>query len=243
MRETDLYAPIRDYLVAQGYAVQAEVKGCDVVAQKDGDLIVIEIKRQFGTRLLLQAIDRQRITDSVYVALPGPYEGGRKSRWNGVKRLLRRLEVGLIVVTLSEGPPRVEIVFHPLPYQHQKVRRRKRAVLREIDSRSGEYNEGGSTRRKVVTAYREKAIFVACCLDRLGPLSAQQLRDLGTDPRTGSILSSNFYRWFRRVARGIYELTPKGRTELATHPELVAYFHDKLDAQLGETGQREGRET
>ena len=42
MRETDLYGPIRDYLVAQGYDVQGEVKGCDIAARKGDDLIVIE---------------------------------------------------------------------------------------------------------------------------------------------------------------------------------------------------------
>jgi hypothetical protein len=31
-RESDLYAPVRDFLAAQGYTVRAEVKHCDVVA-------------------------------------------------------------------------------------------------------------------------------------------------------------------------------------------------------------------
>ena len=220
MRETDLYEPIRDHLTALGYTVQGEVNRCDIVARKDDDLIVIELKRRFSTKLLVQAIDRQRITDSVYVALPGPYKARRHSRWQDVRRLLRRLELGLIVVSLEKEPPHVEIVFHPLPYRQRKQRRRKRAVIREITGRSGDYNLGGSNRRKTITAYRENAIHIACCLDRLGPSTPRQLRALGTGPKTTRILSSNFYGWFRRVDRGIYELLPVGRAECAAHAEL-----------------------
>jgi hypothetical protein len=229
VRETDLYVPIRDHLIAQGYTVQGEVKGCDIVARRDDDLIVIELKRRFSTKLLVQAIDRQKITDSVYVALPGPYEFRRRSRWQDLKRLLRRLELGLIVVSLEQEPPRVEIIFHPLPYRRRKQRRRRRAVIREIAGRSGDYNLGGSTRRKTITAYRENAIHIACCLDKLGPSSPKQLRALGTGPRTTPILSSNYYGWFRRVDRGIYELTPMGRAECAAYGELSAKYARTAD--------------
>ena len=222
--EADLYEPIREYLTSLGYEVQGEVKRCDVAARKGDDLILIELKRNFSTRLLMQAIDRQRISGSVYVALPGPYEGGRRSRWNGIAKLLRRLELGLIVVTLTADPPRVEVVFHPLPYQRQTRKRRKRAILNEMSQRSGDYNTGGVTRTKVVTAYRENAIHIACCLEELGPSSPAALRALGTGPKTTRILSSNFYRWFRRVDRGVYELTPAGRDGLGAYADVAATY-------------------
>ncbi|MCP4244022.1 MAG: hypothetical protein GY772_26015 [bacterium] len=65
LKETDLYPPLHDYLVAQGYTVRSEVNDCDVTATKDEDLIVIEIKRSLNLTLLAQAARRQRITDSV----------------------------------------------------------------------------------------------------------------------------------------------------------------------------------
>ena len=235
VRESDLYAPLRDYLVAQGYAVQGEVKRCDVVARKDDDLIVIELKRHFSTRLLIQAVDRQKITDSVYVALPGPFDRRRRSRWRGIERLLRRLELGLIVVTLGDSPY-VQVVFHPLPYRRRKQRRRERAVLKEMTARTGDYNEGGSVRQTVVTAYRENAIHIACCLRRLGTLAPRELRALGTGPKTTRILASNFYGWFRRVDRGIYELTPQGQRELDAYPELVGRYCALLDDRLAGAG-------
>ena len=231
IRETDLYAPIRDYLVAQGYEVQGEVKGCDITALKGDDLIVIELKRNFSTKLLIQAVDRQRITDSVYVALPGPYQRGRSARWRGIKRLLRRLELGLITVALDQDPPRVEIIFHPLPYQQQRRSRKRRAVIKEMTTRTGDYNQGGSAGGKRMTAYRENAIHIACCLETLGPAAPRQLRALGTGPKTTRILASNFYGWFRRVDRGVYELTPTGRAELASYAELAARYRQHIKAQ------------
>ena len=36
MAETDLYAPIKRFLTAQGYEVKAEVGACDVVAVRGG---------------------------------------------------------------------------------------------------------------------------------------------------------------------------------------------------------------
>ena len=230
-RETDLYEPIRNYLTANGYQVQAEVKGCDVVGQKGKELVVVELKLKFTTRLLAQAIDRQKITDAVYVALPGPYRP-RTRRWRDIKRLLRRLELGLLVVTGTLGSCRVELVFHPLPFQRQKRASRKRAVIRETAARSGDHNRGGSTREPIITAYRESVIHIACCLDRLGPSTPKRLRELGTGAKTTSILSSNFYGWFRRVDRGVYELTPVGKESLNGFGDLVLRYQSIVDHAL-----------
>ena len=42
IRETDLYPPVRDYLVKHGYTVRGEVLGCDITAAKDDALIVVD---------------------------------------------------------------------------------------------------------------------------------------------------------------------------------------------------------
>ena len=221
MTETDLYQPIRKYLVSHGYTVRGEVRDCDVVAVKGDELVAIELKRGFSTGLLVQATKRQRIVDSVYVALPRP-ESVRA--WRGKQHLLRRLELGLIWVSLDSKEPKVEVVFHPLPFQRQKRKQAKRAVLREIARRSDDFNTGGSSRRKIVTGYRENAIRIACLLERFGRLSPRQLRALGTGTKTHSILYSNFYGWFERVERGVYELGTRGQTELAQYPEVARRY-------------------
>lgn len=229
-RETDLYGPLRDYLVAQGYTVQAEVNHCDVTARKGDDLIVIELKLQFGVDLLVQATDRRKISDSVYVAIPRPSQLG--PRWRGIKRLLRRLELGLIFVSLDGLHPEVQIVFHPAPYRTRKLKKARRAVIREMDRRSGDYNQGGSTKRKLVTAYRENAIHIACCLEKHGQLSPRRLRALGTGPKTLSILHANFYGWFERVEKGIYTLTAQGRADLSDYSVLAAHYRAQTDTPL-----------
>lgn len=229
VRETDLYGPVHDYLVAHGYTVRSEVKGCDITATKDDDLLVVELKRNFSSTLLIQATDRQRVTDSVYVALPRATALKSRVRWRGIRHLLRRLELGLILVSFTTEEPLVQVAFHPLPFQRKRNKPRRRAILKEIAERSGDYNEGGSSRRGIVTAYRENVIMVACCLDRHGPLAPRQLRALGTGPKTQSILSSNFYRWFERVDVGLYALSAKGRASLDDYPELVAQFRKALD--------------
>lgn len=227
-RETDLSGPVRDYLEANGYTVRCEVKHCDMAACKGDDLIVIELKRQFNIDLLIQATARRSITDSVYVALPRPRAWD--ARWRGIMRLLKRLELGLILVTFSPRSTRVEVVFHPLPSPPRKSRKARRAVLEEIAKRSGDYNRGGSSGQKLVTAYRENAIHIACCLERFGPMAPRGLRALGTGPKTLPILSGNVYGWFERVERGIYALTAQGRKELASYDTVAAEYRVRLDA-------------
>jgi len=231
-RETDLYEPIRDFLASQGYTVRAEVVNCDIVAYKDGRLLVVELKRRFSIDLLLQAIDRQRVTNLVYVALPGPFNLRRESRWHGIKKLLRRLELGLIVVDLHREKPQAKVVFHPALHRTKRLTHERLAVLEEMIGRSGNRNQGGSTREKLVTAYRENAIHIACCLERYGPLTPQQLRALGTGSKTTSILYKDVYEWFDRVSRGLYALSPRGRTALKDYPDLVAEVGQLLDELL-----------
>lgn len=232
--ETDLGPPLRDYLVAQGYTVRSEVKGCDMVAVKGDDLIMIELKLRFDAKLLVQATKRQRVTDSVYVAVPRSAVRGKGRDWWGVRRLCRQLELGLILVALDSPTKRVEIAFHPLPYQRQKRKRARRAVLQEVAGRSADHNTAGSTRRALVTAYRENALHIACCLAKFGPLSPRRLRAMDTGPKTLTIVYSNVYGWFARVERGVYAITAQGKADLKRYPDLVKQYRKKLPRKAPE---------
>jgi hypothetical protein len=226
--ETDLHGPVAKYLKAQGYTVRSEVEGCDITALKDDELIVVELKRRFDTKLLMQAAQRQRITDSVYVALPRPDKSLWSKRWREIQHLLRRLELGLILVTPRRRKPTVEVVFHPRAPVRRKRAGARRAVIREIESRTGDYNKGGSVRKKLVTAYRENAIHIACALEKYGPLSPKQLRDLGTGPKTLSILYDNHYGWFDHIATGLYALKPLGKEALKRYAKVAKLYRGKL---------------
>lgn len=230
LAEADLYEPIRDYLVAQGYTVRGEVRDCDITATKDDELIVIELKLRFSLELLYQATRRQKLSESVYVAFPRPSKMGRNSRWKDIKHLLRRLELGLILVSFEKRKPRVEVVFHPIATPRRKNYRARRAVIREIEGRSTDKNRGGSTRTGILTAYRENAMHIATCLDICGTASPRQLRAMNTGPKTQSILYNDVYGWFERVGHARYTLRPAGREALREYPDMVAGFREAIDA-------------
>src|SRR5690554_3739635 len=107
--EAGLYQPIYEYLTRQGYTVRGEVKDCDIVAIKEEELVIIELKRNLSVELLGQAADRQRITSGVYIALPKPKASLRSSKWKGIRKLLRRLELGLILVDMNLDKPKAEV--------------------------------------------------------------------------------------------------------------------------------------
>ena len=123
MKESDLFVPIKKYLEKANYTVRAEVKNCDITATKDDELIIIELKLSVNVQLLIQATDRQHITDSVYVAIPKSAIKNRK-RWQGIKHILRRLELGLLLVDSKNLENPIEIVFHPIKFQKKKISKR-----------------------------------------------------------------------------------------------------------------------
>ena len=223
--ETELYPPVAAYLTAQGYTVRGEVKGCDVVAVREDEVIVVELKRTLNLTLLAQAVRRQSITPSVYIAIPRP---ANKAKWQHTVRdqlrVVRRLELGLLLVSNAQRQPSVDIVLHPEALSPRQRYPKKRAILQEVARRSGDYNLGGSCRRKLLTAYRENAIQLACCLQAHGAQTPRALRALGTGEKTLGILRRNVYGWFERIDRGIYGLTPLGEQALADYPELLARY-------------------
>ncbi|CAM3797356.1 DUF2161 family putative PD-(D/E)XK-type phosphodiesterase [Mesobacillus thioparans] len=228
--EADLYEPIRKHFTKQGYRVNGEVHDCDLTAVKDDELIIVELKLLLNIDLLLQATRRLRLTDMVYIAIPKPKRMSRK-RWNDVIHLVKRLEIGLIIVSFAGNRKSVEFKVHPEPFDRKsgKNRRKKAALIKEIEGRSADYNIGGSNKSKIMTAYKENCIQIACYLERLGQLSPKALAALGTGEKTPSILQKNYYKWFERVERGIYVISDQGKADLKDYPELVAYYSANLE--------------
>merc|ERR1712193_413992 len=119
-------------------------------------------------------------------------------KWREIATLLKRLELGLIIVNFLKTTTEVEIVFHPSVYKIRKNNKLRESIIREINGRSGSYNVGGSVRQKIMTAYRENAIHIACYLEKYGELSPKKLSEMGTGSKTQSILSKNFYGWLKK---------------------------------------------
>ncbi len=237
LKETDLYAPVKAFLLELGYDVRGEVADCDITAVRGDELVVVELKRVFGLKLLVQATNRQKAADTVYVAIPRPPRGRFSKGFWDMCNLLKRLDLGLLVVSFRDGRPGVEVVHHPHGSgpgvseptgPRRRNARLRRSILREFGGRSGDYNTGGSTKRALVTAYREAAVRIACCLEKYGVMSAAELRSLGTGEKTYSILYHNLYGWFERVDKGRYGLHEAGRSALGGYPELRALYRKGL---------------
>ncbi len=233
--ETDLYQPVHDFFTQLGYEVHGEVKGCDLTASKGEEIIIVELKRRISLELLIQAVKRQRLTSEVYIAVPRPDGSLPARKWKDLCLLVRRLELGLITVFFQGASPRVEIPVFPAPFDRAKSRQASRRQLKglqaELAGRHGSWNIGGSTGKKLMTAYKEQAIQIACCLRKYGPLTPKELRTMGCGPKTTSILYNNYYGWFERVERGLYQLCPRGEEELKAFPEPVAYYYSLLAEQ------------
>ncbi|MCW2242942.1 DUF2161 domain-containing phosphodiesterase [Azospirillum canadense] len=215
--ETDLYAPVKAFLEVQGYDVKAEIHGCDLVAMRGGEPpLIVELKKRFTLDLLLQGVDRLSLTDTVYLAVPQP---GRKATGaspydSGVRKLCRRLGVGLLIVDIgrAEGH-QVEVLLDPVPYSPRKDKKRTLRLLGEHARRKGDPNRGGSTRVPIVTAYRQDALRCARLLQD-GPMTLKALRAAGAPKDVSVILQRNVYGWFERVVKGTYGLTDAGRNGL-----------------------------
>jgi hypothetical protein len=230
--EVDLYKPIQTLFVKEGYQVYGEVKDCDMAAIKDDELVVVELKLTLNVELLIQATKRQRLTDIVYIAIPKPKYSLRSKRWTDICHLVRRLELGLIIVSFSGNRKKTEIIFHPTSFDRRKSmrqsKRKRETLLTEINGRSADFNVGGSNRTKIMTAYKENCIHIACYLEKFGPLSPKALVEMGTGDKTSSILTKNFYGWFDRIKRGTYVISEKGKQEVKEYPDLVNYYLEKL---------------
>lgn len=226
--EVDLYEPIRTHFVKQGYEVFGEVKHCDVAAIKEEELIIVECKLNLSVELLIQATKRQRLTDQVYVAIPKPKYSLFSKKWHDIAHMIRRLELGLILVSFSKNKATMEVKITPGPFDRQKSMRQnhrsRNKIIAEIKGRYGDYNVGGSHQTKIMTAYKQSCIQIASLLQQNGPMSPKALRQMGTGDKTLSILAKNYYGWFEKVKRGVYAVTDAGKNEIAAYPEMVEHY-------------------
>ena len=209
------------HLERQGYRVQGEVRGCDLVALKDDDLIVMELKINFNVKLLYQAVRRLAITPRVYAVVPFPASRQKGSYWQMLRSLARRLQIGLILIDERQ----VKTLVEPAPFQSRASSTKRDAVLKEFHGRKASVTIGGVTGQKLNTAYLESAVHISVLLDRLTSASPAELRAAGTGEKTTRILYNNHYGWFQREGAGRYRLK-SGQSQgiREAHPEIWEYY-------------------
>ncbi|MET3713684.1 hypothetical protein ABIC65_004419 [Sphingomonas trueperi] len=208
--ETALYRPVKAFLQSQGFDVKGEVCGCDVVAVRGDEpplLIIAELKLSFTLELVLQAVDRLRCADLIYLAVISSRKG--RDRDSRVLRLCRLLGLGLLAVDLKLST--VSILVEPSSYRPRVDLARRARILQEHANRRGDPAEGGSTRRPLMTAYRQRAI---ACAEAIGGGVARprDLKHLAED--AGQLLLRNVYGWFLRERPGHYRLSDHGAAML-----------------------------
>ncbi len=225
LREADLYGPIKTLLEGQGYEVKGEIGAADVVAIRDQEEpIVVELKSAFSLALFHQAIERQRLTDAVYVAVPFAGTKAFAKSLKNNKTLCRRLGLGLITVRLRDGL--VQIHCDPAPYRPRQSGQKKARLLREFAKRVGDPNEGGAVRTGLMTAYRQDALRCLKVLHDLGPTKAAEVAKIADVEKARRLMADDHYGWFERIETGVYALSPKGEKALAAYAKEIR----KLDS-------------
>ena len=211
--ETSLYLPVKRFLEKLGFEAKGEVCGCDIVAIDRGEpvaVVIAELKLTFTLELVLQAVDRTAVCDEVWLAVRASRRGRGREADPRVKKLCRFLGLGLLAVF---GAGKVEVLVEPAPWKPRRDGKRRSRIVDEHRRRQGDPTSGGSTRRPIMTAYRQQALTCAAALAS----APRRPRDLKANaPDAPKILQNNVYGWFVRVERGVYGLTDAGRAALKT---------------------------
>ncbi|MDZ7794621.1 MAG: DUF2161 family putative PD-(D/E)XK-type phosphodiesterase [Spirochaetia bacterium] len=129
------------------------------------------------------------------------------------------------MVDFMKTKTKLRIELHPATHNKKRRPSKKRAILREIDGRYAEFNQGGeAVAEEKITAYKQEALRIAYFLRNSGPASPAKLRTAGTSEKTQSILLKNVYGWFERQRRGVYQLHPAGHEALAHYAAKLENF-------------------
>ncbi len=215
MQEVDLYPPLKSYLEGQGYEVKGEILNCDVVAFRPEDPpVIIELKLSLNMSILLQAVDRIKISDTVYIGVPKGLAVLKKRRKQIIK-LMRMLGLGLIVIDSVAKIGGVDVLCDPGEYKPRQIKKQTQRLLKEFQERVGDPNQGGTSMRQgLLTAYRQKALAISEYLMTHGETKASIIAKSLEEPKTRAILYDNVYGWFDRLGKGVYTLSPRGWSEL-----------------------------
>lgn len=213
MKESDLYLPLKQYLESQNYEVKGEVCDCDVVAVKENEPpVIVELKLTLNLDVLLQGVDRLALSSLIYIGIPKECKSFKKRRKLAIK-LLKMLGFGLILIDIKSN--KVEVLLDPSEYKPRKVKQKKEKLLGEFQSRIGDPNLGGmSSKKGVLTSYRQKALKIALYLEKNESVKASILSKELDEPKARDIMYKNFYGWFEIVSRGVYKISTKGKDEI-----------------------------
>jgi hypothetical protein len=203
MKEFELFKPISNLLTSQGFVVQGEIKNLDVFAVKVNMTIAVEMKLTINLKLIYQVVDRLRLVDLVYLAVPQKALKALKRQQKLLLALLRKLEVGLITVQ----DDRAVVVLEAKPFDavkvHQRNKRKQQGLMKEFLQRL-DHPQIGGVKGPRLTAYRLRAMKIKDAMMIGKTYTIQQLKALTNVHDVASILRHNYYGWFTHPSRGLY---------------------------------------
>ena len=207
-----------------GYEVKGEVGAADLVAvprgaPEESEPVIVELKTGFTLSLFHQAINRQSMSDQVYIAVPRKTGKAALVAIRRNKMLCRRLGIGLITVRISDS--KVFVHCEPGPFVPRKIKKRKTKLLSEFERRHGDPNEGGMTSVGMMTSYRQGALRCAKVLHDEGACKGSYVAKMAGFEKATNLMAANHYGWFEKIDRGVYGLTPQGAKALEEHAEAV----------------------
>ncbi len=230
IKETDLYKPVKSWLESKGCTVKAEIHDLDVVGMIDDEYILaVELKRKLNLEVINQAVMRQKIAEFTYIAVEHDFKAYDSKRFQDTLNTLRRLEIGLLTINFRAIEPEVYVILEAVPFDRSKsmnsAKKAKSRLIKEFHRRSGDYNNGGSTKTKIMTGYREECLRITWLLKRNGVLTTKEIRNLFPScSKTTILLNQNFFNWYERVSRGTYQITEQGEKALEEHAGVVGFF-------------------
>jgi hypothetical protein len=213
MKETDLYQPVKELLESLGYHVKGEIGSLDVFGVRGEQTIAVELKTIISLKLIYQAIDRQKLVNKTYIAVPYEALKSHRKQIKSFYSLIKRLGIGLIEVKKEEAKINIEISDASDGVEVKKNSRKRKSLIKEFNNRQNNQNLGG-TQGKKITAYKEKVIRIANMLEKMGTASPKMLKEHTGIDDVQSILTNNYEGWFNRVVRGQYTLSDQGIVEL-----------------------------
>ncbi len=231
--EKDMFPIVKDFFEKQGYKVNAEVKGCDIVISKDDYLAVLEMKLNLNITLIYQALDRLNITHNVFIVVKKPKNRYLKEK-SKMTKLVKRLNIGLILVDPTLKTNNIEVVFEPTETKKPKNTKKTKAVQKEIEGRRFDNNIGGTNKAKLMTAYKDMSIRLACICEVFTVISPKFLQDTFGIEKSYPILYNNFFNYFEMFGKGDFGLSEEGIKMLnsAEYSELVCIYRKEIKDKL-----------
>jgi hypothetical protein len=210
-QEKDLYQPVKTLFESLGFAVKAEVLNCDMIAVRGDVFICVELKSKLNLEVILQAVDRQKLVELSYLAVPEWGLPKSAKRKKDIEHLLKRLEIGFVVVSKQGMSLVAHIESDAIAFNRSlsmaRNKNKQLALKKEFKLRVGDGNVGGSTRTKRMTAYKQDAIAFALLIEMGIHEQKLLLKQSEHLALKGKVLKDNFYGWFEKTEKGKFGLT------------------------------------